>query len=227
MNFGKSEIKMQVFTWQKFERGSVIMKNKTEQLDELFQKWYSEQKKSDFKNHGHFSMDGLIKTDDEDCVVLFVLAEPHSEKDHMYNTNFWFRDIWEDYDAQYNYKYDDPRDTKKNRCNITKYKNRIELCAKSLGVTEIPHGIAVMDMKKCGDGSNLSKNFYKYVDTFAEFIKNQIEIINPQYIVACGAPVFNALQRIGLDEETKSKIIKTWHLAAQKSNSEFTFNKLP
>lgn len=218
----------QVFNWRKYEGGYTIMKNKTEQLEELFQKWYSEQKQSDFKNSSHFSVDGLIKADDENCVVLFVLAEPHSEKDHTYNTDFWFRNIWEDYDAQYNYRYDDPRDTKRNKHNITLYKKRIELCAKSLGVQEIPYGIAVMDMKKCGSGSTLSRKvFYKYVDTFAEFIKNQIEILNPQYIVACGSPVFHALQRIGLDEETKSKIRETWHLAAQKSNSEFTVNLVP
>ena len=48
----------------------MIMKTKTEQLDELFHKWHSEQKKSDFKNRDHFSEDGLIKTDDENCVVL-------------------------------------------------------------------------------------------------------------------------------------------------------------
>ena len=74
------------------------MKNKTEQLKELFQKWYSEQEKSDFENSNHFSVDGLIKADDEDCVVLFVLAEPHSTEDHKYNPVFWFRRIWEDYD---------------------------------------------------------------------------------------------------------------------------------
>lgn len=196
------------------------MKNKTKQLDELFQKWYSEQKKSDIKNSDHFSVDGLIKADDENCVVLFVLSEPHSEDDHEYNPNFWFRRIWEDYNELY-YSSD-----RIGKTSITKYKNRIESCAKSLGITELPHGIAVMDMKKCGGGSNLSKDFDRYVDAFAGFIKNQIEILDPQYIVACGSSVYNALQRIGLDDKTKSKIIKTYHLNARNSNSNFEFNKL-
>ncbi len=197
------------------------MKNKTEQLDELFQKWYSEQKKSDIQNRNHFSVDGLIKADDENCVVLFVLSEPHSLDDHAYNPNFWFRRIWEDYDELY-YSSD-----RIGKTSITKYKNRIKSCAKSLGITEIPHGIAVMDMKKCGGGSNLSEDFDRYVDTFAGFIKNQIEILDPQYIVACGSSVYNALQRIGLDDKTKSKIIKTYHLNARNSNSNFELNKLP
>ena len=197
------------------------MKNKTAQLDELFHKWYSEQKESDIKNRNHFSVDGLIKANDEDCVVLFVLSEPHSEDDHEYNPNFWFRRIWEDYNELY---YSSDRIVK---TSITKYKKRIELCAKSLGATEIPHGIAVMDMKKCGGGSNLSEDFDRYVDTFAGFIKNQIEILDPQYIVACGSSVYNALQRIELDDKTKSKIIKTYHLNARNSNSNFEFNKLP
>ena len=197
------------------------MKNKTEQLDELFQKWYSEQKKSDIQNRNHFSVDGLIKADDENCVVLFVLSEPHSLDDHAYNPNFWFRRIWEDYDELY-YSSD-----RIGKTSITKYKNRIKSCAKSLGITEIPHGIAVMDMKKCGGGSNLSEDFDRYVDTFAGFIKNQIEILDPQYIVACGSSVYNALQRIGLDDKTKSKIIKTYHLNARNSNSNFELSKLP
>ena len=197
------------------------MKNKTEQLDELFQKWYSEQKKSDIQNRNHFSVDGLVKADDENCVVLFVLSEPHSLDDHAYNPNFWFRRIWEDYDELY-YSSD-----RIGKTSITKYKNRIKSCAKSLGITEIPHGIAVMDMKKCGGGSNLSEDFDRYVDTFAGFIKNQIEILDPQYIVACGSSVYNALQRIGLDDKTKSKIIKTYHLNARNSNSNFELNKLP
>lgn len=197
------------------------MKNKTEQLDELFQKWYSEQKKSDIQNRNHFSVDGLIKADDENCVVLFVLSEPHSLDDHAYNPNFWFRRIWEDYDELY-YSSD-----RIGKTSITKYKNQIKSCAKSLGITEIPHGIAVMDMKKCGGGSNLSEDFDRYVDTFAGFIKNQIEILDPQYIVACGSSVYNALQRIGLDDKTKSKIIKTYHLNARNSNSNFELNKLP
>ena len=166
-------------------------------------------------------MDGLIKVDDEDCVVLFVLSEPHSLDDHAYNPNFWFRRIWEDYDELY---YSSDRIVK---TSITKYKNRIESCAESLGVTEIPHGIAVMDMKKCGGGSNLSEDFDRYVDAFAGFIKNQIEILDPQYIVACGSSVYNALKRIGLDDKTKCKIIKTYHLNARNSNSNFEFNKLP
>lgn len=120
------------------------MKNKTEQLKELFRKWYSEQEKSDFENSNHFSVDGLIKADDEDCVVLFVLAEPHSTEDHKYNLVFWFRRIWEDYDELC-------KDSGRNaKAGIKKYKNRIELCATALGVKEIPHGIAVMDMKNAG-----------------------------------------------------------------------------
>lgn len=203
------------------------MKNKTAQLDELFKKWYSKQKESDIENSSHFSVDGLIKADDENCVVLFVLSEPHSEDDHEYNPNFWFRRIWEDYDKVYSYEYDNPKDTKTNRRNITNYKKRITACAESLGVTEIPHGIAVMDMKKCGGGSNLSEDFDRYVDVFAGFIKSEIEILDPQYIVACGSSVYNALQKIGLDDKTKSKIIKTYHLNARTSNSNFEVNKLP
>ena len=203
----------------------MIMKNKTEQLKDLFQKWYSEQQKSDIQNRDHFSEDGLIKADGENCVVLFVLSEPHSEDDHEYNSNFWFRRIWEDYENMYSYEYEDPKDTKRNRRNITTYKKRITICAESLGVKDIPHGIAVMDMKKCGAGAHLSDDFKKYVDMFAEFIKKQIEILDPQYIVACGPDVYNALQRIGLDDKTKSKIIKTYHLSAQKSNSAFEFSR--
>lgn len=197
------------------------MKNKTKQLDELFHKWYLEQKKSDIENKEHFSVDGLIKSDDENCIVLFVLSEPHSKDDHEYNPNFWFRRIWEDYNELY---YSSNRIVK---TSITKYKKRIESCAKSLGVPDIPHGIAVMDIKKCGGGSNLSKDFDRYVDLFSEFIKNQIEILDPQYIVACGYSVYNALQKIGLDDKTKNKIVKTYHLNARKSNSNFEFNKLP
>lgn len=192
------------------------MKTKTEQLDELFHKWHLEQKKSDFKNRDHFSEDGLIKTDDENCVVLFVLPEPHSD-DHGRKPS-WFSHIFDDNNEYYN------KSSRSNKTNLTKYKNRIEECAKSLGVNEkdIPHGIAVMDMKKCGGGKALSRKvFYKYVDTFAEFIKKQIEILDPKYIVACGDPAYNALQRIGLDEGTKDKIKKTWHLSAQKSTSDF------
>lgn len=205
---------------EKNEKSYTIMKNKTKQLDKLFKKWYLEQKKSDIENNKHFSVDGLIKEDDENCIVLFVLSEPHSENDHEYNPNFWFRRIWEDYNELY-YSSD-----RIGKTSITKYKKRIELYAKSLGVTEPPHGIAVMDMKKCGGGSNLTKDFDKYVDAFAGYIKNQIEILDPQYIVACGSSVYNALQRIGLDDKTTSKIIKTYHLNARNSNSNFEFNKL-
>ena len=144
------------------------MKNKTEQLKELFQKWYSEQEKSDFENSNHFSVDGLIKADDEDCVVLFVLAEPHSTEDHKYNLVFWFRRIWEDYDELC-------KDSGRNaKAGIKKYKNRIELCATALGVKEIPHGIAVMDMKKCGSGSTLSRKvFVKSINNILYSIRKQ------------------------------------------------------
>ncbi len=83
-------MKHKFLTGKNTKEGIKIMKNKTEQLKELFQKWYSEQEKSDFENSNHFSVDGLIKADDEDCVVLFVLAEPHSTEDHKYNPVFGF-----------------------------------------------------------------------------------------------------------------------------------------
>ena len=72
-----------------------------------------------------------------------------------------------------------------------------------------------------------SEDFDRYVDVFAGFIKSEIEILDPQYIVACGSSVYNALQKIGLDDKTKRKIIKTYHLNARTSNSNFELNKLP
>ena len=161
-------MKHKFLTGKNTKEGIKIMKNKTEQLKELFQKWYSEQEKSDFENSNHFSVDGLIKADDEDCVVLFVLAEPHSTEDHKYNLVFWFRRIWEDYDELC-------KDSGRNaKAGIKKYKNRIELCATALGVKEIPHGIAVMDTKKCGSGSTLSRKvFVKSINNILYSIRKQ------------------------------------------------------
>lgn len=202
------------------------MGNKTTKLKKLFDEWHEKQQKSNFENPNHFSEDGLIKGDDEECSVLFVLAEPRSNENKR-NPDFWFRSIWEDSDRSY---YNDSN--RSNKRNITKYKNRITLCAESIGLTKEDIlngiGIAVMDMKKCGAGSHLSKiNFDRYIEEFAEFIKKQIEILAPKHIIACGNVVLNALNKIGLDEEITSKIIQIPHLGARCENSKFILRITP
>jgi hypothetical protein len=72
------------------------------------------------------------------------------------------------------------------------------------------NNIAFVNLNKRG-GDNVDKKVNLYVKKYLEFVRKQIEILEPEYIVCCGTYLY--LKQICPDYARNNKLIDMWHTA--------------
>ena len=167
--------------------------NKCKTLDELFKLWKQAHKdeenffktfpkcsccggvpnenfKESFCKDGITSLNGNVnkdKTITEDVKVLFVLKESNCGG-HKVNDEFWFNDCVGN----------------KERND---YKERLEDALKYFNFVNPNAYFGYMNLNKRGGyGSTNSKQLEAYTLEYYTFIKKEIEILSPDYIIFCG-----------------------------------------
>lgn len=216
--------------------------NKCKTLDELFKLWKQAHKdeenffetfpecpscgnfpnrrfKESFCKDGVTALKGNInkhKTITEDVKILFILKESNCGG-HKVNNEFWF----DEYTLGDSY-----RDT---------YSKRLKLALeKVLGKSNVSYDtkFGYMNLNKRGGyNRTMSTKLEAYTIKYYPFIKRQIEILSPQYIVFCGC--FNEfINACKSDEENKeNKKLYNWKYYKNKfggsnyKNPKFHFGK--
>ncbi len=168
-------------------------------LDELFKLW----KQKD--GHKPFCKDGFIDKDTfekQEKRVLFIAKESNVSVDDFKEDYFWLQDVANGADhkilsrrisimtnAYFENKFDD---TDKNRDNLKK--------------------IAYMNINKHGGSSRTNaKELQAYATDYKEYIKREIELIDPHFIVCCGKLVYEIITNILGAKIDNSKVIEVYH----------------
>lgn len=97
-----------------------------------------------------------------------------------------------------------------------------------VGIREAAKTIAIMNLNKRGGGKSISNKylleyFEPYVEKHQDFIKREVEIINPDLIICCGNVPFNLMLKYGLTNVYKDKAMHMWHPSytqIRKGNTE-------
>jgi hypothetical protein len=155
--------------------------NKTEQLDQLFEKW-----QKDIPSYkGKFVKDGIIKEEIYSVLtkpkLLFIAKEPNNPKQEEGD----FRKWWCDTDPQYSFSYRiaewahgilndfPPFDDIYDGGYPVKYKEALS-------------SIAFMNIKKIGGlGNSNYTEMMKHLKDNKELLMESIEIISPDIIITC------------------------------------------
>lgn len=124
------------------------------------------------KFKGSFCKDGYLTDKEHFNGVLFILKESNTAGRAEVNNTFWFRDC-----------------EGAKRWNL--YRNSMVAYLKNYIGEDIDYReCAYMSFNKRGGyGSCNDKQLTGYVEKYHSFIKNQIEIIKPRYIICCGAGI--------------------------------------
>ncbi len=176
---------------------ALMDKLKVASLSELFDLWKKDNKDigapcfngmcpDKVKFNNTFTIDGFL-SDCNKSRVLFIGKEPRLiyEKENCIikpNKVFWFRSIVEKEKAE--------RGKQGN-----KYYNYADLIVKSLcGDNATVKECAYMNLNKRGGFSVCDEQYFeKYIVAYKEYIKAEIEIINPEHIVLLGLSFKNIL----------------------------------
>lgn len=195
--------------------------SKTEALNRLFEKWESDVNYIDDTLIGKFVRDGIIdesEFDKQSIKVLFISNEANCGKDHRYE-NEW----------------DEPLDRRANFLDY--YKNDKDWTGRlrervsclyqvitndySQKAHEVANRFAFMNLNKNGGEATCNiEHIEKYCMSYKNYIKKEIEIINPDIIVwlACNTFDSSIPEQLGIDTETatielskKVPVIRMWH----------------
>lgn len=154
------------------------MKTKTEQLNDLFNKWEAnyEPYKGKFTRDGINNEDLFDKMKSEDKGVLFITKDPNDPEQWGGDFRTWWKEkLWGQFSIRigqwaYGFTNDFPpfNEAVKNALQGT-------------------HAIAFMNLKKIGGAANANKkSILKIVEETSGFLKQEISIIDPDIIVGGG-----------------------------------------
>ena len=153
------------------------MKNKTEQLNDLFKIW--EQAVPEYQ--GKFVKDGIIDENLYDVAstkILFITKEPNNPKQEEGD----FRDWWK-YELVDAFSY---RIAEWSYGLLNNFPQYDEIWATKGAALDAIHHIAFMNIKKSGGGGNSEYNrMMEHLKMNLKFLHQQIEIISPDIIITC------------------------------------------
>lgn len=229
-----------------------MAESKTEQLKELFEDWKNaqrEEKDEDWKNKTkgntryitkeHFCEDGIINEeifDKEPIKVLFISNESNDDSKDAVNRIETSRiQSFKDYYNNKNGKDEWSGKLRERVCALYK------VIIKNYDIPEnkVAESFAFMNINKRGGGKNINdenaKKGYKnhieeYCKYYAYYIKNEIQIINPNIIVWLSAKTYDMnlhINYLGAIEEDGKKIyinntpiLRMWHTSYVKMKNK-------
>lgn len=151
------------------------MQNKTEQLNQLFEKW--EMAVPEYK--GKFVRDGIINEQlykTASPKILFIMKEPNDPKQETWD----FRDWWKD-EIKYAFTY---RIAEWSYGILNNFPEYDEIWSKKNAAQDAIQNIAFMNIKKSGGiGNSESKIMTQHLKINFEFLHKQIGIIDPEIII--------------------------------------------
>ena len=165
-----------------------------------------------------FACDGII---DEsiyrncDFRVLYVMSESNADGyvKGVENQSEW--DLNNEFRLFANEGKDWASRLKTKICEMQRIILKTETGA-DVGIRDAAKTIAVMNLNKRGGGKSISGKYLReyfepYVEKHRDFIKREVEIINPDLIICCGKHPFDLMLKYGLNKEFKDKAIHMWH----------------
>lgn len=222
------------------------MASKSEQLEKLFVEWeYAQENEPDFswgltrggKNitKSHFRRDGIIDEvvfSKEKRKILFISNEAN---DDGYSAKFNPKpNSIVDYQKYYETGCDDYKGKMRERISA------IYKIAAGIGIEEMSNSdaaihYAFMDLNKRGGGPDSKDGLHiqAYCDYYKEFIKKEIEIINPDIVIWLGTKTYDAdlhIKYLGAKKienkvyffinGKKIPILRMWHTAYYQGKIE-------
>lgn len=213
------------------------MVSKSEQLEQLFIEWECAQEKEPDslweRTRGgenitkkHFRRDGIIDEavfSKEKRKVLFISNEAN-DNNYSARSNPKPNTI-DDYRKYYATGYDDYNGKMKERTSAI-YKVVAEVGINEMSDSDAAIHYAVMDLNKRGGGSDIkdAEHIQEYCKYYKEFIKKEIEIINPDVVVWLGVRTYDKnlhIKYLGakqiadtiyfLINNKKIPILRMWH----------------
>ncbi len=189
-----------------------------------------------------FTLDGIIDEDgwgNAKYKVLYILPEANGKLN--YGKEYKGKPVKVDVENGSNtfWMKNQVRKTELDKCIGRGIGRRIEKIQKKiyeiLGVAKVKetrreclYEIAYMNINKRGGFNKLANapkgiknNFIDYARRYAQFIKREIEIINPQYIVYCGFVTQLGEDILNIFKLEKVKYISVPHPSARKSDKVF------
>ncbi|MDD4690256.1 MAG: hypothetical protein PHE51_11005 [Eubacteriales bacterium] len=165
-----------------------------------------------------FACDGIV--DDAmysncDFHVLYVMSESNADEyvKRVENQSEW--DLNNEFRRFSDKGEDWPSRLKTKICEMQRIILKTETGI-DVGIREAAKTIAVMNLNKRGGGKSISNKylleyFEPYVEKHQDFIKREVEIINPDLIICCGNVPFDLMKKYGLTKVYKDKAIHMWH----------------
>ncbi len=167
-------------------------------LEDLFNKWKTKE------GNEFFCRDGFINKETyEEQVnkVLFIAKESNVSKGTD-NDFFWLQSVA-------NGKSDSKILSRRISIMTNAYYNNFSCVNKSLDNLQ---KIAYMNINKSGGSSRTNATkLWEYANNHKDYIKKEIEIINPNLIVCCGKLVYEIISDILDTKSTNPKIIEVYH----------------
>ena len=222
------------------------MVSKSEQLEQLFIEWeYAQENEPDFswertrggKNitKSHFRRDGIIDEavfSKEKRKVLFISNEANDDE---YSAKFNQKPSnIDDYRKYYETGCDDWLGKMRERTSAI-YKVVAEIGINEMSDSDAAIHYAVMDLNKRGGGADVkgALHIYEYCKYYKEFIKKEIEIINPDVVVWLGTKTYDidlhinflGAKQIGgkiyfVIDDKQVPIFRMWHTAYYQGKIE-------
>lgn len=226
-------------------KGDKGMVSKSEQLEQLFIEWeYAQENEPDFswertrggKNitKSHFRRDGIIDEAvffKEKRKVLFISNEANDDE---YSAKFNPKPSnIDDYRKYYETGRDDWLGKMRERTSAI-YKVVAEIGINEMSDSDASIHYAVMDLNKRGGGAvKDALHIYEYCKYYKEFIKKEIEIINPDVVVWLGTKTYDidlhinflGAKQIGgkiyfVIDDKQIPILRMWHTAYYQGKIE-------
>ncbi len=201
---------------------------KINNLDDLFKEW-SEfqfndglydmlQKYCSNLKQDAFARDGIVN-DSVYCNcgfrVLYVMSESNADEyvENVENQSEW--DLNKEFRRFSDKGEDWPSRLKTKICEMQRIILKTET-GTYVDIHEAAKTIAVMNLNKRGGGKSISNKylleyFEPYVEKHQDFIKREVEIINPDLIICCGNVPFDLMKKYGLNKVFKDKAMHMWH----------------
>lgn len=170
-------------------------------LDELFDLWRKKE------GHEFFCIDGFIDEEtfkEQEKRVLFIAKESNVSKGTDKDF-FWLQDVANGAD---------PKILSRRILIMTNalFSNDFETVKKDRDSYNILEKIAYMNINKRGGGSRTNaKELQAYATDYKEYIKREIELIDPHFIVCCGKLVYEIITNILGAKIDNSKVIEVYH----------------
>lgn len=188
---------------EELKEARYVTLTKTEQLKILFEEWKMEQRKESDVNwavtkgttknisKNHFGIDGIIDEptfEKEQRKVLFISAEANIDE-YSAKKEVLF-DSCEPYREYYKSGYENWNGRMKERLSNL-YRIAVGIPREAMTESEAAIHYAVMDINKRGGGTNMGAGIELYCELYAEYIRREIEIIDPDLVIVIGIGLYN------------------------------------